>query len=329
MEPIIFVNIGWMKKYEGESLDDPLEPGNFGHFKSRGTGKPVGHEQWNFKSDRGWVYGYVPRSSGVNIGKLGALPGEKEIQGVLVVFIARDPRANQLKVVGWYRNATVKRSAEFSHKVGGNLVETTIIAKSADCFVLPVSDRDIVVPTAKKEKGGVGQSPIWYAGSHPELISRVRKLIDGVTSRGRRPSSVGNSPNGKSAPRNLDPESRLKVEKVAMKMAMEYFDNSLDVSKECKGWDIEADGLGGRIFVEVKGLSGSFVNFELTPNEYNQMKRHTRKYILFVVTNALSAAVRAHIFRYTLGKNKSGVWESEEGTILSLNERTGARGFLA
>ncbi|WP_157640706.1 protein NO VEIN domain-containing protein [Burkholderia ubonensis] len=52
--------------------------------------------------------------------------------------------------------------------------------------------------------------------------------------------------------------------------------------------------------VEVKGLSGSEVRVELTPNEYKQMlsPKHRELYVVYVVTEALSAKPHAHIFYY-------------------------------
>lgn len=141
MEPLVFINIGWMKRYQGPSPTDELEPGNFGYFKKNKSRKAVGHEQWNFVERDGWVYGYVPRSSGINITRLGANKDQDELEGVLVIFVARDPAAQELKVVGWYRNATVSRSIKFSRRFERVEVETPIAALASGSYVLPVARR--------------------------------------------------------------------------------------------------------------------------------------------------------------------------------------------
>jgi len=157
MEPLVFINIGWMKRYQGPSPTDELEPGNFGYFKKNKSRKAVGHEQRNFVDRDGWVYGYVPRSSGINITRLGANKDQDELEGVLVIFVARDPAAQELKVVGWYRNATVSRSIKFSRRFGRVEVETPIAALASGSYVLPAARRDVIVPTAQKSPGGFGQ----------------------------------------------------------------------------------------------------------------------------------------------------------------------------
>lgn len=315
--PIIFINIGWMKKYLGPSEDDPLIADNFAYFKHYKNKKAVGHEQWNFLGKDNRVIGYVPRSSNINIRRLGAKPGQDKIEGVLVVFISRDPVVQKLKVVGWYKDAIVTRTAGFKRRFGRTTIEAPISAKHSNAYLLPVAKRTITVPTAKKSPGGVGQSPVWYAERHPALVKQVRDLVDG-----REPSTKNQIP-PKKPPRNRDPKNRSAVEKFAMDWAMRYFDDAVDVSLQCKGWDIEARSNSETIYIEVKGISAPHVNFELTPNEYNKMREHREKYFLFVVTGALSRKAKARIFRYQ-GFEQCDVWMSEEGEELVFTERTGA-----
>jgi hypothetical protein len=326
-EPIVFINIGWMKYYQGPSPSDPLEAENFGYFKKANakTGATVGYEQWNFKDRNGWVYGYVPRSSGINVTRLGASPDQDELKGVLAIFVARDPAAQELKVVGWYRNATVSRTPTYKRRFGKNAIEAPIAARWADCRVLPVASRNIVIPTAKSILGGFGQSPVWYAESHPDVVRHVRRLVSGADVRFRKPSRR-KTRTVRGSPRNLDPDTRLAVEMRAMEWAMKYFDDAEDVSRECKGWDVEASSDGADILIEVKGLSGPSVVVELTPNEYKQMQEEKKRYLIFVVTNALTRRARARTFRYCLsGKRRFGKWVSDQGEVLIVQEQVGAR----
>lgn len=320
MSPILFVNIAWMKFYDGARDDDVLEPGNFGYFRrSRGAPPKVGHEQWNFRRQDGRVLGYVPRSSGINIDRLGASPLDDVIRGVLVVFIARDPLLNRLKVVGWYENATVARDSRYLRTCDGTQIESPITAAAQDSFLLPVADRgEPVIPTAQTTAGGIGRSPLWYGDGHPRIVEQVRALVSGA----RRRRGSATSP--RRGPRNPDPEARLAVEKISMDMALGYFDRSVDVSRKKLGWDIEAPSVLGTMLIEVKGLSGTRLVIELTPREYEQMAKHRERYILFVVTSALTKSASVRVFRFRRGeKGKQDSW-SDGDTPLVVAERTGA-----
>lgn len=111
-----------------------------------------------------------------------------------------------------------------------------------------------------------------------------------------------------------------------MDMALAYFDKARDVSKECKGWDIEAVDARGVIFIEVKGLSGPAVNVELTPNEYRRMEEHKARYVLFVVTSALTQSRRGRAFRWD--ENPSPGWYTSAGELLTVEPVVGARAFF-
>ena len=322
MTPILFVNIGWMKYYRGPSPSDPLNPGNFGYFKKKASnGRPrVGHEQWNFLDQSGAIYGYVPREPGINLSRLGADSNAESIDGVLVVFMARDPLEKVLKVVGWYRNATVSRIPKFVRRYAKTQVGAMITARTKDCHRLPVADRHLSIPTAQKASGGVGQSPVWYAERHPDIVKEVWTLIESQAKSGtRRRSATSNSP------RNSDPEKRLAVERQAMEMAMDYFDDTEDVSLLKLGWDVEATSDNGRIFIEAKGISGNTPVFELTPREYEKMLEHRERYLLFVVTSALSHDPHVRIFRCRPSQQNVPVWVSEQNEILKIEDRIGAR----
>lgn len=317
MTAVVFVNIAWMREYKGETAADPVHRGNFKHLKDRSA---VAHEQWNFRSKYGRVYGYVPKSIGINITRLGASPRDAQLDGVVVAFIARDPHTRQLKVVGWYENATVARKAVFGVRFSRTEVTTPVIANQSDAHLLPVIERDIIVPTAQREPGGVGQSPVWYAKNHPQIVQQVLQRVRGETAGRRRKRNKSAGSRGSRAPRNPDLATRLAVERVAMERAERYFGNTEDVSRACLGWDLEARVGDRKYLIEAKGLSGSKINFELTPNELTQMRAHKSDYILFVVTSALTKNPLSTIFRYHVsGKNK-GCWVSECGKKLVLKE---------
>lgn len=315
------INIAWMKRYEGRAADDPVFANNFGYFGRLGNSPSDAHEQWNFADTDGKVYGNVPRSSSISVRRLGAAAGADHVDGVLVVFFSRDPAEDILKVVGWYQHARVHQHPAYSHHRAGLTVGSSIRAEKADAVVLPVADRTVIVPTAQTVSGGVGQSPLWYADEHPQKVAEIRALVASFNS--RRVGARGGKPRG--GPRQADVEKRLAVEKVAMDMALNYYDGSIDVSKAALGWDIEAEDIEGVLRVEVKGLSGSEVSVELTPNEYRKLQEYRDRYVIFVVTGALAQRPLAHIFRF---HTESETWRSAAGQSLQFQETIAARAFL-
>lgn len=321
--PVLFVASAWMRRYNGPAEDDPVAADNFGYFAREGHPPSDAHEQWNFADTDGMVYGYVPRSSSIAIERLGAAAGADSIAGVLVVFFARDPAEDTLKVIGWYKNATVHRREAYSHARGALTVGSSIRASARDAVVLPVADRVIVIPTAQTTPGGVGQSPLWYATEHPAKVAEVRAFVEGYAALPG--TSGGEGKGGRGAPRQPDTLTRLAVEAASMKLAMAYFDDAVDVSAKARGWDIEARDSKGQLLIEVKGLSGQNVNVELTPNEYDKMRALRDRYALFVVTNALTHHPMARTFRY---QPESLSWASAAGEELVIAEVLGARAFV-
>jgi len=315
--PILFVNIAWMKKYRGNKPSDQLEPGNFAYFKGKKNKKLEGHEQWNFLPTNGYVYGYTPlaEGKGVNLRRLGAPPGATEMTGVLIVFMARDPRAKLLKVVGFYEDATI-RNDRYDLMHGSFKVRALFRTSAANARIVE-PPRNLVIPTAQTSAGGVGQAPLWYGDARPDIVAKVRRFFANkqLTAAAQ---SAGSSTMG--TRRQSDTEKRLAIERESMKLAMEAFNDTEDVSRLKRGWDVEARKGRGRIYIEVKGTSGSTPLFELTPNEYKQMNAKPDAYVLYVVTGCLSAAVRAHTFEHA-----NGIWTSETGLTLDVEPLTGAR----
>jgi len=146
-EPLLFANVGWMNRYEGEFEDDPTL-GSHGWLK----GHKWGHEAWNFKPSRGKVYGYVPaRSNKINLNKLGADARDESLDGVTFIFIAREPRSKEARIVGWHRNATVYRVAGSLtlRRAPGVEVNYQIVANELNATLLPTVQRTFRIPTAK------------------------------------------------------------------------------------------------------------------------------------------------------------------------------------
>lgn len=88
------------------------------------------------------------------------------------------------------------------------------------------------------------------------------------------------------------------------------------------GWDLEATNGGRRLRLEVKGLSQAELIIELTPNEYEKMKKHRNRFRICVVTDVLSKNPLLRVFSYS-PENQN--WEDDDENRLNIIEITGAR----
>ncbi len=122
----------------------------------------------------------------------------------------------------------------------------------------------------------------------------------------------------------IDPERRKEIETRAYDVVEAHFRGikyEVDsVAGDNVGWDLEATGRNEKLLLEVKGLSGDFVNIELTPNEYTNLKRHKNNYRVCVVTKTLDSPV---LYIYTHQQNVG--WIDQYGNLLKEVERTGLK----
>ncbi|WP_082513294.1 DUF3883 domain-containing protein [Methylobacterium sp. Leaf125] len=326
-EPMVFVNIGWMKEYAGPSASD-TPVGGHGYLKNGN----IGHEVFNFAFIQGKVYGYVPRSARINLKNLGGSSSDEFVKPVTVVWIARNPSDKKTYIVGWYKDASVfkdnnhielKRSKSFN-------IGYQIEAPADKATLLPIDRRLFRIPTAKEE-GNLGQSPVWYGGKD-EFRAAVAAYVeaDGVFAEKLKAGS-------KRAKHQTDPELRKRIELAAVRHATAYYRSRAggsqvvdSVEKDGVGWDLNVTAPTGAVLkVEVKGLSGRDLVVELTPNEFTKMKstEHRAQYIIYVVTEALTSEARSHVFRHNAEASKGGdlVWATADGRQLKIEQIVAAR----
>ncbi len=178
---ILFCNIGWMEKYEGEG-DDDKRPEGGGAFNQEN----VGFEACNFSEIEGHVYGYVENGGSIALERITAREKEDEfVSGVTVVWTARHPNGGVF-IVGWYKNATVYQELQTSPIQWRKDKETAyynISASVNDATLLPIENRDFPIP--RKQEGFMGQRNIWYADRDdmPEVKNLVFKVIEFVNER--------------------------------------------------------------------------------------------------------------------------------------------------
>jgi hypothetical protein len=122
-----------------------------------------------------------------------------------------------------------------------------------------------------------------------------------------------------------NPKDRVEVEQAAVAATTAHFARqgySIDsVQKDNVGWDLRATRGKHDLRLEVKGLSGSEICIELTPNEYAQMLKWRHSYHVCVVTDALINP-ELTIFKYC---SDSHQWIDDQMRRLRIAEIVGAR----
>jgi Domain of unknown function (DUF3883) len=259
-------HVVWMPSYAGEP---EVRAGGFDYVREEGFGR----ELFNFMPIRGHCYGYVQTRTGViNINRLGATTEETFIDGVTVIWTASHPNGQRV-VVGWYQDPRVFRSVQKGRvqgrRVAGLRIGYTCHASAEDCTLVPETQRSFQVP--HKGSGLPGQSSLFY----PEVSTNTR-IAEWLGEVCKYISSWPASPleHHRGWPTIPDAAHNAVVEAAAIACLIQHFGPpSANRQKDNCGWDLEFAVDGHTLCVEVKGLSGSEVHIELTPNEFNAMER--------------------------------------------------------
>ncbi len=322
MENMIFCRIAWMEYYQGEiETDQPIGGGEY--VDTHG----YGHEIYNYKpDDKGNLFGFVEVPAGRNLAieRLGADYLSNSIAPITIVWCARSPDDDQLYIIGWYKNATVFRSYQ---DCPDNLIgkrnlpykrdkwSYIFMAELENSILLPISKRRFEIPPKGSDSWGFGRSNVWYASDERDVKFK-KAVIKYLTSTEKQLVEVekeGVKKNVKKFARvphyQHDIEKRHQIEVAAMEAVENYYHKdgwvTIDVSAQNKGWDIEVIKGKEMLAIEVKGLSGSNVGFELTPREYEQMKLLSPKkiYRVCVLTEALTDTSKLFHFLYDRGSS--------------------------
>ena len=321
MQRILFCNIGWMKDYRGLNNDNISDGGAF--VKER----HYGHEIFNFQPYRGYMYGYVqPPKETINLERLGSSEEAESVSPILVVWVAKNPSGGTY-IVGWYKNATVfsdwqNPPANSNRNYNGERFGYYVKARNKDCKLLSIDRRTFQVP--RKGRVQMGHSNTWFAdkSKHKVFEEKARKYIN---SGGKQKLKTKKTKKSTGGGYQTNPYIREKVEKVAIRKTIKYYENwgyEVDsVERDNVGWDLEARSGSKLLRIEVKGLSQGTIQFELTPNEYQKMDEYKNNYRISVVTNALNKKPNINIFLYS---QDSGRWENDEGRSLEIQEKVSA-----
>ena len=198
-KPIIFVRVADMKYYQGITENDI--PYNGGAYVKE-TG--IAHECHNFAPivEDGQEYekciGFFMMMGGKGVEQLHIekIPGcesmkhEEKVEDVIVVFVSKSRCSKNMRVVGFYKNATVYRHRHIMTIENDYEQEYLFEAKKEDCVVLPYttrfSDSAWYVPssTSKYSDFGFGRANVWFGGgknASDKEKDYVKKMICSVT----------------------------------------------------------------------------------------------------------------------------------------------------
>ena len=199
--PVVFLNIAWMKWYDGVTNDVPVNGGKYiaehhhGNEVNNFTPHLAEYGEENEVSE--WLFGTFEtkstndKSHQAHIEKIAGcqdLNNEDCAEGVLVIWCATAPVGGR-RVVGWYRDATVCRYYESMpvDKGDGSTWDClyNVFARAEGAVLLPEKERfkekwSVPGHTRKGDNlFGFGQANIWYA-SEPAAEEYVTQLVKSI-----------------------------------------------------------------------------------------------------------------------------------------------------
>lgn len=180
---MVFFNIAYMKEYKGITEDDV--PFNGGSYVGE-TGNAG--EKYNFSPyDEEYVYGFMEPGFTKGGWKEGfqkelhienidpSCRYDDHLNGVIVVMCAYSPVINKTVMVGWYDNAVVYRNVQVFKK---DNEDRWMICKCKieDAHLIEEKDREFIIPRARQDGTGFGQSNFWYANQEKDYEFRIKVL---------------------------------------------------------------------------------------------------------------------------------------------------------
>ncbi len=178
MSKILFCRVAYMNNYDLDIVSDVPQNGGAYVRKTGDAGEKINFHNFN----DGLIYGFVETRGDlknkpyqIHIERIEAQAGES-LDGVHIVFCAKDPSDNKTKVVGWYRYATIFRHQQ--HLVhNGCSYPYFFKDEFKNSVLIPSEERNIFVPTTQADGYGMGQTNVWYADKDDE---RIRVFVHNV-----------------------------------------------------------------------------------------------------------------------------------------------------
>lgn len=140
---LLFLPVGWMIGYNGITSQDQY----------LGTNEK---EVYNFSDYNGYCYGassFLPQIS------------EEKMEDVTIVWISHDEYEESFVIVGWYLHGEIyqQEQIEYDKYSIGRELHYIVKAKSSDCVLLSLEERNFTVSDAQKQ--------------NPEFLNRVANYI--------------------------------------------------------------------------------------------------------------------------------------------------------
>jgi 5-methylcytosine-specific restriction protein A len=197
---ILFSRVAWMENYQGSVNDKPQRGGTYVEENETGSeihnystlNIPVEnscleltHEEY-LKDIINVCQGFVMTQGTINIERLGASKVDDYIEGVLVVWVATHPYYGGMRIVGWYKNATVFRefqdpSEQKNSPWDNDFCYYNVRSRSSDAVLINSSKRNYVIPQGKGTRGGFGRNNTWFADKEKDqaIVKGVYDFIQG------------------------------------------------------------------------------------------------------------------------------------------------------
>ena len=269
---LVLLKTAWCDRYEG----DPAV-GNFEYIQKHG--EKSGAERFNFRlNDDGLYYGYCPP-----IGETYASPNPPDPTGWTVVWVAKKPRTNGVRIVGVYFDATFV-GTQRSTRIEGDEVIYCVTASRA--FLVPPELRTKAFPSPIKS------APCLYltGGNKDAQRKKLSKYIWNEVERlqeavAEEPTLL---PSKQFAPRQ---EHIRAVEKAAVDFVRQQYEKQgfciTSRERDCVGYDLDATKKRMHLRLEVKGTAGSVPYAYITKNELGASRTHD-DWRMCMVVNALT-----------------------------------------
>lgn len=287
-----------MRWYRGPNQGDrPIGGGSYNRQK-------LGHEAFNFLPIDGYVLGYFQplirtgHPSTIALDRVEAAFSGTELDGVLVIFVATDPRRGRQRIIGWFRDATVYRCAQPSRATERNEFSYYVKALSQNAILIPEANRTFPIPGGK---GGFGQANVCYTlgiDGEPKDLHWIDDALRHVESYSL--ENIAHEPESE-ADRTLeetiaaviengagyqsDPRIRRAIEEYAMQRASKHLEGlgyKPADKHRTESYDFLCDVAGEQLYVEVKGTQASGSSVSLTPKEVEHARKHKNS-ALFIV----------------------------------------------
>lgn len=314
MRKILWIKVGWSNYYRGEPVD-----GNFGWLNEHRNErhKKTGHEAFNFMpGPYGRYYVYVPPQSGTSA------PYNDDPDGWLVVCLAKNPKHPGVHIVGWYENATLigewldppKDRKKKSTGDGRPGYDWSYCIVSSSAWFIPPEQRTMPFshtsirqgkysflcgPNLKRRDAKAEANK----GQVLQILNRhMTKLKDVAVHNPDADVLPDPALNEVDPLRGFGtPEQRKKVEEAAEKKVIAHFGKQgydcVNMTKVVCGYDFKFIKGRQELHVEVKGTSGAVERFYLTRNEFKNGLEINPRWLLAIVTDALTRNAKVSVMK--------------------------------